>query len=474
MKAAPRAVTRPATAIALDLGTTFVKGAVLDLEARRLAHTVRVPFPAPLAGLPPGHHEIDPAAVLTVTEELLGSILTVAPNAEGLVLSSQMHALVLVDEAGASRSNIVTWQDQRALTRHPREDATFLDVLTQRIGPAGCRRTGNDLWPGRPLSILFWLRETGTLPRRVTPLSLPDFVLARLGRRRDSPPATSLTHAAAMAALDVATGKWDHATLAAAGLDGLAWPPIATERQAVAHLAAGGRDLPCFAPLGDQQASLLGAALQADELSVNASTGSQVARITDHPESGPFTARPYVDGRFLSTVVHVPAGRALQALVRLLSELAQAEGVTLTDAWGTIERAAEAVGATDLRADLAFFPSAFGHRGALTELHEGNLTVGHLFRAAYEAMAERYRQCADRVAPGGGWQRLVFSGALLQQSDLLRRLVAERFGGAAYRLAPTTEDALGGLLAQALACTGRARSCAEAAATLLGAQLLAR
>jgi sugar (pentulose or hexulose) kinase len=195
-----------------------------------------------------------------------------------------------------------------------------------------------------------------------------------------------------------------------------------------------------------------------------------VARITDRPESGPFTTRPYVDGRFLSAVVHIPGGRALQALVRLLSELAQAEGVTLTDPWATIERAAEATGATDLRADLAFFPSAFGHRGALTDLHEGNLTVGHLFRAAYEAMAERYRQCADRVAPGGRWHRLVFSGALLQRSGLLRRLVAERFGGAAYRLAPATEDALAGLLAQALVCTGRARSCAEAATALLAAR----
>jgi xylulokinase len=462
-------VTRPARAVALDLGTTFVKGAVLDLDGHRLTLTSRVPFPAPLARLPSGHHEVDPTAVLAVTEALLRSLLAAAPDVEGLVLSSQMHALVLVDEAGAPLSNIVTWQDQRALARHPRLAGSFLDVLTDRIGPAGRRRTGNDLWPGRPLSVLFWLRETGALPLRATPLSLPDFVLARLGDGRDPLPATSLTHAAASAALDVAAGDWDRVTLAAIGLDALAWPRIAAERQVVAHVAAGGRRLPCYAPLGDQQAALLGAALRADELSVNASTGSQVARITERPESGPFTARPYVDGRFLSTVVHIPGGRALQALVRLLSELAQAEGVTLTDPWATVERAAAATGATDLRADLAFFPSAFGHRGALTDLHEGNLTVGHLFRAAYEAMAEHYRLCADRVAPGGGWHRLVFSGALLQRSDLLRRLVVDRFGGAPYRLAPAAEDALAGLLAHALACTGRARSSTEAATALLAA-----
>ena len=60
-----------------------------------------MPFPAPVAGLPPGHHEVDPAAVVAVTGELLRSLLAAAPDAEGVVLSSQMHALVLVDRAGA-------------------------------------------------------------------------------------------------------------------------------------------------------------------------------------------------------------------------------------------------------------------------------------------------------------------------------------------------------------------------------------
>ncbi len=40
------------TFLGIDLGTTFIKGAVLDLDRLRLGHIQRVPFPAPLGGLP--------------------------------------------------------------------------------------------------------------------------------------------------------------------------------------------------------------------------------------------------------------------------------------------------------------------------------------------------------------------------------------------------------------------------------------
>ncbi len=49
--------------IALDLGTSFIKGAVLDLDALRLDHIQRAPFPDPLPNLPPLFCEIDPRAV---------------------------------------------------------------------------------------------------------------------------------------------------------------------------------------------------------------------------------------------------------------------------------------------------------------------------------------------------------------------------------------------------------------------------
>lgn len=46
--------------LGVDLGTSFIKGAVLDLEALDLGHIERVPMPEPVPGLPPAFREFDP------------------------------------------------------------------------------------------------------------------------------------------------------------------------------------------------------------------------------------------------------------------------------------------------------------------------------------------------------------------------------------------------------------------------------
>jgi sugar (pentulose or hexulose) kinase len=50
--------------IGIDLGTSFIKGAVLNPDAWRLEHIQRVPFPAPLAAASPFECEFDPREVV--------------------------------------------------------------------------------------------------------------------------------------------------------------------------------------------------------------------------------------------------------------------------------------------------------------------------------------------------------------------------------------------------------------------------
>ena len=88
------------------------------------------------------------------------------------------------------------------------------------------------------------------------------------------------------------------------------------------------------------------------------------------------------------------------------------------------------------------------------------LTVGHLFHAAFQNMADNYYACALRLSPDQAWGNLVFSGGL-GQIDILRQLICDKFQKD-YRLCPTAEDTLLGLLALALAFTGRAGSVAQA------------
>jgi len=368
-----------------------------------------------------------------------------------------------MDSRGEPVSNAITWRDQRALTPHPDGGSVF-EQLERRISLEDRRRLGNELRPGLPLCALFWLAETGRLPAGATAAALPDFVLAQLC---DAPPATEPTIAAAQGMLDLATREWHRPLLDALGLGRLGLPAIHDLREDVGTISVGARLLPCYPAIGDQQCALLGAALVPGELSLNIATGSQISLIRPTLAFGDYQVRPFFDRSWLNTITHIPAGRALDLLVTLLCELAESQGVSVPDPWGAIARAVDATPETDLTIDLAFFASALGDRGAIGNIHEHNLSAGHLFRAAFERMAATYAACARRLAPEGDWQQLVFSGGLAQNLVALRASIVRRFG-ARHRVCITPEDTLQGMLALALVCSGQATTLAQAVGDVSG------
>ena len=387
--------------VGIDIGTSFIKGAVLNADTLGISHVRRVPFPDPLPGLPPLYREFDPRVVLAAVRSLLDDLLPYAGNCEGIVMCSQMHGLVLVTERGEARSNLSTWQDQRVLEPHPSGEGTYFDVMRGRLGPDAIRQMGNEFRPGQPLGVLFWLVEQEQLPGTdVVPASLPDFVLASLCH---AIPATEVTHAASHGALNMETLDWHHAVLERLGVQGLRWPTIRKHGEVVGHLHIDGRSIPCYTPVGDYQCALAGTFLARGELSLNISTGSQVSLLQPRQagasaEFGDYQTRPFFDGQFLSTITHIPAGRALNALVKMLSELAETQGFTLADPWPTIARQAAAAGPTEMRVDLAFFDSACGDQGEIAYIREAELTVGHLFRAAF-GHGRHCHACALRLYP---------------------------------------------------------------------------
>jgi sugar (pentulose or hexulose) kinase len=183
---------------------------------------------------------------------------------------------------------------------------------------------------------------------------------------------------------------------------------------------------------------------------------------------GDYQTRPFFDGKFTNTISHLPAGRSLNVLVDLLSELASAHGGELQDPWPYIAAAASRAGRTDLKVKLSFYPGPAGDSGSISNIREQNLTVGTLFRAALEDMVDNFHACALRVWPEKGWRRLVFSGGLTSNLELLREMLQDRFQ-AEYRQAPVTEDTLFGLLILAKVFSGRVGSVTSAIAECIPA-----
>ncbi len=445
--------------IGIDLGTSFIKAGILDLETLRLKYVQRVPFPAPLPRCPAYYREYDPRSVITAIRMVLHQIAPYAEDCEGVVMCTQMHSIVFTTEDGEARSNLTTWQDQRVLELHPSGAGTYFEVMQAKLNASEIQQLGNELRPGLPIGLFFWMSEQKQLfNNRLIPAALSDFVVAHLCTTQ---PTTENTNAMALGLLNLGTMDWHHEVIEKLGLTQLRLPEIKPHGSIVGWLEWNNRKIPCYTPIGDYQCAILGSLLRYDELSVNISTGSQVSLLKPKATFGNFQTRPFFESNFCITVTHIPAGRALNALVKLLSELAVSQGVELVDPWEYIIRSSAKVVSPKMRVNLAFYSSANGDQGAFTQVQEDELTTGHLFHAAFQSMADNYYSFAQQLSPEKDWNNLVFSGGLVQKIDLLRQIICDRFN-TQYRLSPAPEDTMLGLLALGRAFTGRNSTVSEA------------
>ena len=422
--------------LAIDIGSSSIKGAVVEPAASAIGAMVRRPFPEPVAGLPSGQFEVDPAAVVSAVRQVIDDLASAA-NAEAVLLCGQMGGVILADGANRPLTNYLSWRDQRTLAPHP-AGGSYLDELRRRWNGEEFRELGSELKPGSATSLLFWLAENRQLPPGATPLTLGDFVLTQVA---GAAPHTEPTQS--IGTLNLITGTWHLPAFITLGLGGLCWPTLVDCHQPVGSIRCGNREIPCYPVVGDQQAALRGVELAEEELSLNISTGSQISLLSSELRLGDYQTRPYFGGRYLNTITHLPAGRSLNVLVDLLTDLASAQGVRLADPWEYIARAAAEAADSDLLVDLAFFAGPLGDRGRIDRITLENLTVGNLFRNAFRSMTENYWKCATRLSPNRAWQRAVLSGGLTQKVPILRQFLAERFGRC--RECAAGEDVLLGL-----------------------------
>ena len=73
--------------IGIDLGTSFIKGAVLDLEGLCVGDAKRIPGPLPLSGLPSLRTEFSPESFVDPTRRIIEELLAEAPDCQGVLMS---------------------------------------------------------------------------------------------------------------------------------------------------------------------------------------------------------------------------------------------------------------------------------------------------------------------------------------------------------------------------------------------------
>ncbi|PTE23753.1 xylulokinase [Cereibacter changlensis JA139] len=439
--------------IGLDLGTSGLKGVLIDDDQRVLAEAV-----APLTVSRPqeGWSEQSPAHWIAAAEAVMDQLATHGLSAvRGIGLSGQMHGATLLDSADEVLRPCILWNDTRSF-----EEAAELDA-----DPQFRRLTGNIVFPGFTAPKLLWVQAHERAIRdRVAKVLLPKDYL-RLWLTGEH--VAEMSDAAGTSWLDVGARDWSDDLLTATGLDRSHMPRLVEGSEVSGELrpALSTRwGLPAGVVVagggGDNAASAVGVGVvRAGEAFVSLGTSGVLFAANDGYQPAPDTA-VHTFCHALPNAWHqmgviLAATDALNWYARLVGQSASA----LTASLGPLH----APGKTQ------FLPYLGGERtplndaairGAFTGLeHATDQAAGT--RAVLEGVTFAIRDCRDAlaatgtklenlIAVGGGSRSDYWLQAIATALDLPVHLpAAGDFGGAfgAARLALMAANGAGAEIA---------------------------
>ena len=136
--------------IGIDIGTGSTKAVAVDVSGQVLA-TAQQAYP--ILTPQPNLSEQQPQLIRQAFVQcILRVVQEVKETPAGIVISSAMHSLILVDKQGEPLMNMITWADNRAA-------ATARQIQKSASGEAIYRQSGTPVHAMAPLSKIVWLKE---------------------------------------------------------------------------------------------------------------------------------------------------------------------------------------------------------------------------------------------------------------------------------------------------------------------------
>lgn len=423
--------------IGLDLGSSFVKCALLDTQHNAVTDKISVPVPARLDA-PQGHFELDAQELFAAGKKLLDAQIDRYGDAQGILFSTQMHGFVLTRE-GRAVTPYISWQDTRA--EAPRDGGSWAGQLRAALSDDDVAAMGTRYKAGLAVCSLYALLREGALSPRGTALhTLGGYYLYRLSGGQVH--ACHLTNAAATGFADAVKEEWNPRIIRAAGAAQVCFPDIVPETRPLGSY----RGIPLYADIGDHQASVYGAGQDGPCIVITVGTGGIVcAPAKGYQPRRDMEVRPYFGGDSLLTITRQPGGRVLDMILDFYTDVARALGCEppkRQDIWA-------ALWARDLQSDgLRVAPDFFAgqDKGAVTGIGPDNLRAAGLFAATLDALAAAYAAAAARLrAHNAALERVVLCGGRLSKTEALRGRI-EQAVGLPTSFSPYEDEALWGLL----------------------------
>jgi len=449
--------------IAIDLGTSFIKSALIDVSAlgefnncdcgclgiddRTVVTRIRQIRCAPRKEDPdPFHYEIPADTLFSEVQTIINEYLKEDSSINGIVFSTQMHGFVL---SGVLRADdtYVSWQDTRCLKKMPGTETSYLEYLGTLLSEDDMAPTGVMLKPALGLCNLYALLDERCIVERegLTVSTLGSYIIDRLCGKN----ITHITNAAPLGFVDLHSRAWSLSLLEKVGLYGIVLPNIVVDMSPVGEYCYGERRVSLFPDIGDLQAAVLGCNIEQGEILVNVGTAAQLAMVETEFIPGDYEVRPYFEGLYLNTVSRMPGGRNLDVLVSLFVEVGReifGDPDGTSKVWNYLTCCRNETDTRGLRIDVGFYelPDRFAD-GSIRHIVKDNLTVRTVYAAALRDMARVYAQYGAILNHARAYRgRFVFAGGVAWNNPMLLEAVTAETGNE-VALAPMKDEVFVGL-----------------------------
>lgn len=430
--------------IGIDIGSTYIKSALFDIEKGKIEAVKSVPFPGRIETKNRRAFAVPAGEILMAVRKQAESYAETGSEIRGLIFSTQMHGFVY--HTNTEEDLYISWQDMRCLDE--KDGRRYLDILTEKIDRKEMESHGVYIKPSLGLCNLYTMLEEG-MPGNGELFTLGSYIISGMTGVNQC----HLMNAAPLGLADIKAGCWDWNLIRKLGFQQIRFPKIVerdTEICGFWHFK--GKRIPVYPDFGDQQCAILGSMAGWRDAVINIATAAQVSIRTRSFCPGSYEIRPYFKGQYINTVSNMPSGRNLDVLIDFFgSFLERIKGVKLErqKIWEIVLQnyCGDSRG---ISLDMNFFEMN-GRRGAIKGITNMNLTMESLFAAAFENMADTYWENVKRLAGEKEIYQIVCAGGVSWKRPELLEKIRECSGKRCVRSA-LPDEALNGLYRIALLC----------------------
>ncbi|MBQ3015361.1 MAG: MerR family transcriptional regulator [Clostridia bacterium] len=406
-----------ALTIGIDIGTTTISAAVIDLENKAQVEVFSVPHNSYVENNLFSEQSV--SVIIDKAERVLELIYKSYTGIVSIGVTGQMHGILYLNCDGESVSNLINWQDKRGDI--PIKDGVNVCRLIKQL-------TGEKIATGYGISTHYYNLLNGLVPQNAVGFcSIMDYFAMRLCHIKK--PITHTSVAASFGLFDVKKECFMLDKLSLLGIDEAFLPRVTASNERIGTW----NDIPVCVAIGDNQASFLGSVNNNSEnVLVNIGTGSQISAVSEVENlSEGIECRPFINGKRLVCGSALCGGSAYALIEKFFRSYVTFSGLNDNSQYETINALAEKAyksGERPLSVDTSFCGTRTDpmRSGSIENIELNNFTPSALILGVINGMCdELYNLYLEGQLKKS---HIVASGGAIRKNHILHKVLEDKFG----------------------------------------------